>query len=108
MKKVLGLYWNLQKDVSELKSNIVIKSKLGKEPIKTYHAVEDLKRDGIGNLTRRQALSQVNSIYNPLGLAIPFIARTKKLMRKTCNSEEVSDWDDALWDEFATESILLF
>ena len=31
----------------------------GKGPIKTYHAVEDLKRDGFDILTIRQALSQV-------------------------------------------------
>ena len=33
-------------------------------------------------LTKRMILSQVNSIYDPLGLAGPYIVRAKILMRK--------------------------
>ena len=48
-----------------------------KVPMKTNHAVEYRKRDGFTNLTRRQALNYVNSFFDPLGLATPFIMKTK-------------------------------
>ena len=107
-EKILGLYWNLQKDVFEFKSKIVLRSKSKKEKIKTYENVDDLKIDPITSLTRRQALSQLNSIYDPLGLATPFIVKAKILMRKTWNLEECSDWDDVLPNEITAEWISLF
>ena len=45
-------------------------------------------------------LSQINSIYDPLGLAGPFTIREKIMMRKLWMSEEEQlDWDDPVSDE---------
>ena len=84
----MGLYWNTKKDVFEFKAKIVLKFKSKKDPVKTYSTKQDLSKDVIANLTRRQVLSQVNSIYDPLGLATPFIVKAKILMRKTWSSEK--------------------
>ena len=63
--------------------------KSGKGPIKTYHAVEVLKIDDFDIISRRQALSQVKSNYDLLGLG-PLIVKAETLMRKTWNSEDIS------------------
>ena len=45
-------------------------------------------------------LSQINSIYDPLGLAGPFTIREKIMMRKLWMSEEEQlYWDDPVSDE---------
>ena len=49
-------------------------------------------------------LSQINSIYDPLGLAGPFTVRAKIMMRKLWMSEaERLDWDDPVSDECRAE-----
>ena len=51
-------------------------------------------------LTKRMILSQINSIYDPLGLAGPFTVREKTMMRKLWMSEEEQlDWDDPVSDQ---------
>ena len=46
-------------------------------------------------LTKRIILSQVNSIYDPLGLAGPFTVRAK-MMRKIWASNNDLGWDDPI------------
>ena len=55
-------------------------------------------------------LSQVNSMYDPLGLARPFTVRAKILMRQLWATSEKLDWDDAIpednkqqWSAFFNE-----
>ena len=47
-------------------------------------------------LTKRMILSQVNSMYDPLGLAGPFTVRAKILMRHLWAHSEKLDWDDPI------------
>ena len=45
--------------------------------------------------TKRKILSQINGIYDPLGLAKPFTMKAKLFMRQLWNVEGKSlDWDD--------------
>ena len=53
-------------------------------------------------------LSQVNSIYDPLGLAGPFTVRAKILMRRLWGSETKFDWDDPVPEEFRRSWIEFF
>lgn len=48
-------------------------------------------------LTRRGVLSTISSVYDPLGLAGPFLLKGKKLLQTLCQCN--SDWDDPLDDE---------
>ena len=52
-----------------------------KKTITTFYAVEDLRRNGIANLTRSQALrlSQLNSFLDHLGDEIPFTVKAKTM-----------------------------
>lgn len=47
-------------------------------------------------LTKRMISSQVNSMYDPLGLAGPFTVRAKILMRHLWTTSEKLDWDDPI------------
>ena len=61
------------------------------------------------SLTKRMVLSQVNGIYDPLGLATPFTAKAKILLRKLCGPDMKNlDWDELIPDEFRKEWIDFF
>ena len=50
-------------------------------------------------LTRRGLLSQVSSIFDPLGLISPFLLTAKKLLQELCKNNV--DWDDPLPEDIA-------
>ena len=52
------------------------------------------------NPTKRIILSQVNSIYDQLGLAGPFTVRAKILMRELWGIENKLGWDDAIPERY--------
>lgn len=47
-------------------------------------------------MTKRMILSQINRVYDPLGLASPVTVRAKILMRELWTVEEKLDWDDPI------------
>ena len=47
-------------------------------------------------MSKRQILSQINSIYDPLGLLSPFTAKAKTLMRKIWATTPKVEWDDPI------------
>ena len=53
-------------------------------------------------------LSQVNSIYDPLGLAGLYTVRAKILMRKLWTYETKLDWDDPIPEEYGKEWMTFF
>ena len=54
-------------------------------------------------LTKRMISSEVNSIYDPLGLAGPYTVRAKILIRKLWTYETKLDWDDPIPEEYRRE-----
>ena len=104
-EKVLGLTWSLEKDVFEFKSKVLIKTKVS---TKQYTNLNDLRADPPASLTRRQALSQLNSIFDPLGLATPFTVKAKVLMRRTWEANRADDWDESLPPSLLAEWITIF
>ena len=73
-ERVLGVEWNIENDA--FKFRITLKDK---------------------PLTRRGILSTVSSIYDPLGIAAPFLLRGKRILQLLC--KESIGWDDAIPDE---------
>ena len=49
-------------------------------------------------LTRRGILSTICSIFDPLGMAAPFLLTGKKILQDLCRTK--LDWDDEIDDEF--------
>ena len=70
IERALGVYWNLEKDI------FIFRLTLKDTP-----------------LTRRGVLSAISSIFDPLGIAGPFV---KKILQSITN--ERSDWDELLSD----------
>ena len=65
--------------------------------------------DGIPvKLTKRMILSQINSVYDPLGLAGPFTVRAKIAMRQLWASDPKPDWDDPISNEHREDWIKFF
>ena len=50
-------------------------------------------------LTKHIILSQINSVYDPLGLAGPLTVRAKILLRRLWGTEQKLDWDDLIPEE---------
>ena len=59
--------------------------------------------------TRRGVLSTINSIYDPLGLAVPVLLEGRLLLQKLIiigkskNNEKPLGWDDPLPDALLTQ-----
>ena len=51
--------------------------------------------------TKRGMLSELSSVYNPLGLVSPFILKDRKIIQKLCQGNTA--WDDTVSDEVQKE-----
>ena len=108
--KILGMYWNSVKDQFVFKVRINFSPKRRKVRTGPDLTLEQLKMENI-SLTKRMILSQINGIYDPLGLLIPFTMKAKILMQGmwTTDAKDLG-WDDQLppevclkWKKFFTE-----
>ena len=88
-EKVLGVIWNTNKDQFRFKENVTL-SPIGKAK---GHGIEAAISTTI---TKRMILSQINCVYDPLGLASPVTVRAKILMRQLWTAEKSLDWDDPI------------
>ena len=101
-EKVLGVVWNPMQDEFEYKVQLKIAAKKNKET-HVQSDTQDQRFLDNTNTTKRIILSQVNSIYDPLGLAGPFTIRAKILMRQLWGIEEKLHWDDPIPDKYKRE-----
>ena len=95
-EKVLGVVWNAITD------NFYFKVKLNVTPeSKKRHPKQNqgTTTNASKTLTKRIILSQVNSVYDPLGLASPLTVRTKILMRRLWINHPKLEWDDPIPEE---------
>ena len=53
--------------------------------------------------TKRNVLSKINSIFDPLGLVSPLTVKAKILMRKIWMIEPKLGWDDKLPEKLSIE-----
>ena len=77
-EKALGINWDIGTDTLGFKLNL----------------------DGKPT-TRRQMLSMISKIYDPLGLAAPFLLKGKRILQELCKSN--FSWDDAVSDDYIVE-----
>ncbi|KAK3727738.1 hypothetical protein QZH41_005197 [Actinostola sp. cb2023] len=78
LERVLGVEWCIESDTFRFR--ITLKDK---------------------PLTRRGILSTVSSIYDPLGLAAPFLLHGKRILQRLC--KEGVGWDDPIPDVLRTQ-----
>lgn len=84
-EKVLGIWWDVATDNLTFKIN----------PLKLPESVATLAKLP----TRRQALSVLMSVYDPLGMATPFTVKGKIMMQNLCPPEKGESWDDSIPEE---------
>ncbi|XP_068235731.1 uncharacterized protein [Palaemon carinicauda] len=101
-EKVLSLHWIPRKDIFFFKIKVDFnrsKKRIFENGIDINTSNRIIPKD----LTKRMVLSQVSTIYDPLGLIIPFTLNAKVLMREliTISRSEGNrcDWDDPMSDE---------
>lgn len=108
-QKVLGLQWNPKEDCFHFKVTLNFSPRIRKirnGPNLTPEQVPTLIPQV---LTKRMVLSQINGIYDPLGLATPFTVRAKMLMRKLwLGGAKSLDWDDPMPEVMRDEWIQFF
>ena len=83
-EKVLGVTWSPCYDEFhfKVKLNLTPKKKSKKKGPRVPSRTDEIISTLSEQLTKRAILSQVNSIYDPLGFAGPFTVRAKILMRE--------------------------
>ena len=105
-EKVLDVVWDPIRDNFQFKAKLSFSPKKKLTLIRKDMTPADIHIPDI--LTKRTLLSQVNYIYNPPGLARPYTARAKILMRKLWTNETKLDWDDPLPEENSREWVIFF
>ena len=75
METALGVLWNIEEDVFKFKVNMKEKPK-----------------------TRRDMLSTLSSVYDPLGFVAPFLLQGKRIL------QHLSD-ENLQWDEIVPQAI---
>ena len=91
-EKVLGMSWVLQGDYFRLDVRLNFSRKRGKLRSQSNVSVENFDEKIPSVITKRMLLSQLNSIYDPLGLLSPFIIKGKVLLKQLCVSNGFG-WD---------------
>ncbi|XP_063591692.1 uncharacterized protein LOC134768817 [Penaeus indicus] len=94
--KILGLYWDRWNDEFKFKARLNFSPKY-----KGIRTGPDLKFSNfICNippvLTKRIVISQMCSVYDPLGLLLPYTLKAKILLRETVSCSTKLGWDDPL------------
>ena len=108
-QKVLGIEWDPKDDKFMFKVRINFSPKYRKQRTGPDLTIDNLHSDMPISLTKRMILSQINGIYDPIGLASPFTVKAKILMRKLCiQGCETIGWDDPLPDEMRIEWMTFF
>lgn len=107
-EKVLGMSWDINKDQFFYKVRINFSSKY-----KNVHTQPNLSRDELEikcpeTLTRRMVLSQVASVFDPLGLVQPVLLSAKLLMREMIIDSKGEGWDEPLKQEYRMRWINFF
>lgn len=97
-ERVLGLVWNPKKDEFKFETKINFSPQVKKVRTEPDLREEDVNTRVPKSLTKREVLSQISSIYDPLGLIAPALIRGKLLMRELIAYEGPGktklDWDD--------------
>ena len=94
-EKILGIKWSPYEDQLCLEVKIEFSTKR-KMTALANNAISEIPPQ---QLTKRMLLSQINSVYDPLGLAGPFTVGAKILMRHLWGSNRKLDWDDPIPEE---------
>ena len=105
--KVLGVAWDSKKDELKFVAKVNFSPKHRK-----LRSMPNLQRDDLPHcipdlLTKRMVLSLVNGIFDPLGLATPFVIQAKMLLRALCKEDNL-DWDTPIAKNHRNDWVVFF
>ena len=94
-QKVLGLHWDQSSDNFQFAVKLNFSPRRRKVYTGPNLSLDQIPKSMPTILTKGKILSQINGIYDPLGLAKPFTMKAKLLMRHLSNVEGKGlDWDN--------------
>tara|TARA_B110001454_G_scaffold196478_1_gene199376 strand:- start:542 stop:6220 length:5679 start_codon:yes stop_codon:yes gene_type:complete len=96
--RVLGVGWNPSKDDLQFETKINFSAKRRNIHVGSNITKDEIEKEVPAKLTRRMILSQVNGIFDPLGLLSPFVVKAKIMLRKL-TTEENAGWDDPITEQ---------
>ncbi|XP_045139268.1 uncharacterized protein LOC123520764 [Portunus trituberculatus] len=108
-EKILGLKWNPKLDEFFFKIKVNFSPKKRGMRCDPDMDREECMRNFPERLTRQMVLSQISSIYDPLGLLLPVTLKAKLMMRAMICDDKTPDtkkglksigWDDSLPQEY--------
>ena len=107
VEKRLGQSWNPGTDDFLFRATLRVKLRVGGLKETTISTIEELLECHDAIMNRRMLLSNVQSIFDPLGLLSPILLQAKLLLRETWTGPAPLGWDDPLpegqaekWMEF--------
>ena len=107
--KVLGMHWKPMMDQFVFKVQINFSPKHRKVKTGPNLSLEQFKSSSPTDITKRMILSQINGIYDPLGVLTPFTIKAKVMMQDLWkNQTKGYDWDDVLPTEIQQNWINFF
>ena len=109
VERVLGMSWVPYGDYFRYAVKLNFskkKNKIRTEP--DLSSADEIENKIPVNLTKRMILSQLNGIYDPLGLVSPFVIKGKILLRKLWVDSENSDWDHPVSEKMRQEWVRFF
>ena len=107
-ERVLGMGWDPQNDTFGYKVKLNFSIKRRKVHLEPDLSCEQVPTSVPPRLTKIHVLSQVNGVYDALGLISPFTVRAKMMLRKRWGQQRRLDWDDAILDHLRHEWITFF
>ena len=108
LERVLGMGWNPSKDTLNYRVKLNFSKKKRKVHTQSVLSQQEIPVGIPETLTKRIILSQVNGIYDPMGLAAPFTVRAKIMLRKLWGQDKKLDWDDAIPEQLRQEWVIFF
>ena len=107
LSKVLGVVWNAKHDRLEFVAKVNFSPRHRKMRTEPDLTKFDIPHKIPETLTKRMVLSLVNGIYDPLGLATPFVIQAKMMLRQI-SQEKNLDWDDPIPENLRSGWIRFF
>ena len=108
-ERMLGVLWEPGKDVFKFSIKINLSSLKNKTRTGPDLTKEMLQLDPPKIMTRRQYYSQVQSLFDPIGLLSPVLLRAKVLLRLTWEGEcSALNWDDPLPEDLVAKMVNFF
>ena len=105
-ERVLGMKWVLLGDYFKFTVNLKFLNQRGNCEIDYKKSIENFEQLVPNVITKRMILSQINGIFDPLGLVSPFIIRGKILLRQLW--VEKFGWDDHITGKMRDDWIDFF